>query len=339
MKGKALIILLFLAGLVLPIPSARAQASGNQVVVGVLFDHLRERWSRDRVALTSEGTRLNARVLVKSAESNDQMQIEQAKELLNQGAQILLVVPHNLKKAGEIVEIAHQRKVKVIAYDRIIRECDLDFYVSFDNEKVGELEAQYALSQAPIGNYVLLGGSPTDFNAIMIRKGQLKILEPLVQAGKIKIGFDQYTPEWKRENARQNMETAYEKLSGELRAVLCGNDILAGGAISVLEAKGKAGKVIVVAQDAELEALQRIVKGSQAMTIYKPIPKLAQSAMELAIKIVRGEKINHLINKTINNGFKEVPSQLLEPITVDKSNLDATIVQDGLYTRAQIYGQ
>ncbi len=338
MKKRALVLAAALGGLILCNSPLWAQSAGKQVVVGALFDHLRERWARDRIAIVNEGAKQNAKVLVKSAESNDDLQIQQAKELLDQGAKILLVVPHNLKKAGEIVNLAHARGAKVIAYDRIIRDCDLDFYVSFDNEKVGELQANYALAQAPTGNYVLLGGSPADFNAVTIRKGQLKALEPAAKAGKIKIGFDQYTADWKRDNARINMETAFKTLNGSVAAVLCGNDILAGGAVSVLEAKGMAGKVVVVAQDAELEALQRIVKGAQAMTIYKPIPKLAAAAMEVAVKAGQGEKINDLINKTVNNGFKEVPAILLEPMAVDKNNLEQTVIVDGAFSKAQVFG-
>jgi len=318
--------------------SPRAQASSEPVLVGVLFDFLRERWPRDREALMQEADRQSARLLVKSAESNDELQLAQAKELLAQGCKVLLVVPHNLKKAGEIVRLAHEQGAKVIAYDRLIRDCDLDFYISFDNQKVGELQAEYALAKAGSGNYVLLGGSPTDNNAILLHAGWMKVLEPAVKQGKIKIAVDQYTTEWKPTIAALNMANAVKLLDGDISVVLAGNDNLAGAAIIVLQGKGLAGKVLVAGQDAELDAVKRVVSGSQAMTVYKPIPKLAQAAMELAVKLSRGEKVNHLLNRTVNNGFKDVPAILLQPVAVDKDNLDKTLVQDGFYTREQVYG-
>lgn len=317
----------------------RAQAGQDKVVIGVLFDFLRERWTRDREAITKAAAGQNAELLVKSAESNDELQIAQAKELISQSAQVLLVVPHNLKKAGEIVNLARQKSVKVIAYDRLIRDCDLDFYVSFDNLKVGELQAQYALGKAPAGNYVLLGGSPGDFNAVTIHNAWMKTLGPEVKSGKVKIAVDLYSVDWKPEIARANVEAAIKTLNGDIAAVLAGNDNLAGGAIRALEAKGLAGKVPVIGQDAELDALQKIVAGTQAMTVYKPIPKLARAAVELAVKITRGEKVNHLVTNTVNNGFKDVPAILLQPIVVDKTNIDKTIIQDGVYTREQVYGK
>jgi D-xylose transport system substrate-binding protein len=310
--------------------TAQGQTAAGQVVAGVCFDILRERWARDERALSSEAAKQSVRLLVKSAESNDDMQVAQAKEMINSGAKILLVVPHNLKRAGEIVNYAHSKNIKVIAYDRIIRDCDLDFYVSFDNQKVGELQAEYALEKAPAGNYVLLGGSPADNNAIMVHAGWMKVLGPAAKSGRIKIAYDQYTPDWKRENAQANMAAALGKIGNEVSVVIAGNDTLAGGALQALAAKGLGdGKVVVIGQDAEPEALQRIRSGTQAMTIYKPIPRLASAAIDLAAKTLRGEKINQLFNQTVNNGFKDVPSILLEPVAVDKGNMAKTIGQDG----------
>jgi len=327
----ALVCFCFLSGLGFYFAAAQAQTASGSVVVGVCFDFLRERWARDERALSSEAARQSIKLLVKSAESNDDMQIAQARELVDSGAKILLVVPHNLKRAGEIVKFAHTKNVKVIAYDRIIRDCDLDFYLSFDNQKVGELQAEYALGKAPSGNYVLLGGSPNDNNAIMVHTGWMKVLGPAVKSGRIKIAYDQYTADWKKENARKNMEAALKTLGSEVSVVIAGNDNLAEGAILALTAKGLSGKVIVIGQDAELEALQRIKAGSQTMTIYKPIPKLASAAIGLAAKEVRGEKINHLFNKAVNNGFRDVPAILLEPVVVDKANIDKAIGQDEIY--------
>jgi D-xylose transport system substrate-binding protein len=326
------------AGILYP-SHIQAQAGEKQVVIGMLFDFLRERWLKDKDAVVKAASSQGATLLVKSAESNDYLQVVQARQLMDQGAKVLLVVPHNLKRAGEIVNIAHGKKVEVVAYDRLIRDCDLDFYVSFDNQKVGELEAEYALSKVPSGNYVLIGGSPNDYNAVMIHTGWMKVLKPAVDSGKIKIAVDKYTEEWKPANAAMTMTSALKSLDNSISVVLAGNDNLAAAAINIMEGQGLAGKVLVVAQDAELDALRKIAAGKQAMTIYKPIQKLADASVELAVKLARGEKVNYLVTKTVNNGFKDVPAILLQPIVVDKNNIDKTIIQDGFYTKEQVYGR
>ncbi len=312
--------------------------SAQEVKIGVLFDFLSQRWLKDRDYLLKEAQKHSVKLIIKSAEQNQQLQIAQAKELIEQGVKALLVIPHHLQLAGRIVELAHQKGVFVIAYDRIIRGCDLDFYVSFDSEKVGELQAKYALKKVPQGNFGLVGGSPSDFNALLLRKGQLKILTPQVKAGRIKILFDFYTEEWKAEVAKRKFKSLLAGTSEPINAVLCGNDILAGAIIEVIESKGLQGKVFVAGQDAELSALHQILEGKQSITIYKPIKKEAHYAMELAVKLARGEKVNYLINRTVNNGFKEVPSILLEPLVIDKSNIQL-IIKDGFYTKEQVFGK
>ena len=244
------------AGILYPV-HLPAQSGDKQVIIGMLFDFLRERWGKDKDAAEKSAARQGVKLVVKSAESNDDLQMIQAKQLMDQGAKVLLVVPHNLKRAGEIVNAAHAKKVEVIAYDRLIRDCDLDFYVSFNNQKVGELEAEYALSKAPSGNYVLIGGSPGDYNAVMIHTGWMKVLKPAVDSGKIKIAVDKYTEEWKPVKAALTMADAIKTLDGSISVVLAGNDNLAGAAIAVMEGKGLAGKVLVVAQDAELGAIRK----------------------------------------------------------------------------------
>ena len=119
--------------------------------------------------------------------------------------------------------------------------------------------------------------------------------------------------------------------------MLASKDVLAGGALDILKSKGLAEEVALSGQDADLAACRRIAAGTQAMTVYKPIDKLAQTAAEIAVKMVRGEKINHLVNGTVNNGFKEVPSILLKPVAVDKDNLDVVIIESGFHSREEVY--
>jgi D-xylose transport system substrate-binding protein len=248
---------------------------------------------------------------------------------------VLIVVPHNGEIAASIVEAAHRKGVPVIAYDRLIRNADVDLYISHQVEKIGEMQAAYAFDRVPKGNYVLIGGSPTDYNAILLRKGQMNILEPAVKRGDIKLISEQYAREWKAEEALRITEDALTRTRNRIDAIVASNDGTAGGAISALEAAGLSGKVLVTGQDAQKDAVQRIVKGSQTMTIYKPIQTLAFGAVDAAIKLARKEPLS--TTDKVNNGKIDVPSILIPPIAVDRSNLDATIIKDGYHKRDEIY--
>jgi D-xylose transport system substrate-binding protein len=256
--------------------------------------------------------------------------------MLTTGVDVLIVAPHNGVVAASIVDAAHRHGVPVISYDRLIRDADVDLYISHQVVRIGEMQAEYALQHVPKGNYVLIGGSPTDYNAILLRQGQDKILEPAVKRGDVKEISNQFAREWKAEEALRLTEDALTKTGNKVQAIVASNDGTAGGAISALEAAGLAGKVLVTGQDAQKDACQRIVKGTQTMTVYKPIRPLANAAVDAAIKLAKHEAVN--APEKINNGRKDVPAILLAPIAVDKSNIDATVIKDGYHTHADVYG-
>jgi D-xylose transport system substrate-binding protein len=313
-----------------------AAKSDKKIVIGFSMDTLQEeRWQKDRDLFVAEAEKLGATVNVQSANSDDAKQISQAENLISQGVNVLVVVPHNADASAAIVEKAHAAGIKVIAYDRLITNSDLDLYLSFDNEKVGEMQATAITKLVPKGNYVLIEGSDTDNNAHLFKKGQMNILKPLVDKGDIKIVYDQFTKEWNPANALANMENALTANSNKVDAVVAANDGTGGGVIQALTAQGLAGKVPVSGQDAELAACQRIVEGTQTMTVYKPIKDLATKAAQLAIKIANGEDVG--ADKKVNNKKIDVPSILLAPVAVDKSNMDATVIADGFHKKEDVY--
>jgi D-xylose transport system substrate-binding protein len=295
-----------------------------------------ERWQRDRDLFVERVKQMGADVLVEAAERDDARQLQQAESLLAREVQVLVVVPHNAEAAGQIVEAAKKRSVPVICYDRLILNADVDLYMSYDNRMVGELQAQYLRNRAPAGNYVLLGGAPTDHNAKLIREGQMAALEDAVKRGDIKIVADPWTPDWQADAAMTLTETALKKAGNHVVAVVASNDITAGGAIKALEKHGLAGKVLVSGQDANLDAVRRIVSGTQSMTVYKPLRALARAAAVEAVRMAKGEKVEG--TSTVNNGMKQVPALLLTPIAVHKDLIDQIIINDRFYTREQVYG-
>ncbi|HEX3528684.1 MAG TPA: D-xylose ABC transporter substrate-binding protein [Thermoanaerobaculia bacterium] len=317
-----------------------AKQGGRQLTIGLSLDTLREeRWQRDRDLFVARAQALGARVLVQAANNNEVVQNAQAENLLTQGVDVLVVAPHNSKTAATIVESAHRTGVPVIAYDRLINDSDVDLYISFDNERVGELQAGYAVQRAPRGRYVLIGGSPADNNALLFHQGQMNVLKPFVERHEIEIVTDQYAADWQPVQALKIMENALTRNDNHVDAVVASNDGLAGGAIQALAEQGLAGKIVVTGQDAELSACQRIVSepgGTQSMTVYKPIRTLAGKAAEIAVAMGRKQPYEKPA-AFVDNGFKKVPSLLIAPVAVDKDNMVSTVIADGFHSLEQVY--
>lgn len=315
-----------------------SSAKTGKVRIGFLLDTLQqERWQKDRDIFIAKAESLGAEVLLQTADNSDERQLKQAESLLTQGVDLIVLVPHNAEVAGAIVDKAKKQNVPVISYDRLVKNSEPDLYISFDNEKVGEMQAKYLTEKAPSGNYVLIGGAPTDNNALLLRKGQMKVLQPLIDKGAIKIVADQWARDWLADESLKHVENALTQNNNNITAIVTSNDGTAGGAIQPLARLGLAGKVLVSGQDAELAAAQRIVQGTQTMTVYKPVKQLATRAAEVAVAMARGEKPQ--TNAQVNNGRIDVPSILIEPISVDKTNLDDTVIKDGFQSREAVYGK
>jgi D-xylose transport system substrate-binding protein len=279
---------------------------------------------------------LGGEAIVASAEYDDQKQIEQAREMIAQGAKVLVVNSVNMNTAAAIVRYAHDNNVQVIAYDRLIRNSDLDYYISFDNEKVGKLMTEYVTKIKPEGNYVLIGGDKADLNAVLVKNGQMEVLSKFVKEGKIKIDYNVYVEDWSGENAYQELKRYLNLSNVNPVAILSSYDGMTTGCIKALEEENLAGVIAITGQDAELEACRNIINDRQTMTVYKPLKALAEKSAEIAFKMSTGEKFDAPSSK-INNGQKEVPAILLEPLVLDKNNMKSLIIDDGFYTEAQLY--
>ncbi len=316
--------------------SNSANTAAKKIRIGFAMDALKqERWQKDRDLFLKRAAELGAEVLLQTADGNDDAQMKQVESLLTQGIDVLVIVPHNAEIAGAMVEMARKQGVPVISYDRLVRNSSPDLYVSFDNEKVGELQAKYLFERMPRGNYVLIGGAPTDNNATLLRKGQMNILQAAIDRGDIKVVADQWAKEWLVEEALKHAENALTQNNNDVAAMVVSNDGTAGGVIEALNKQGLAGKVLVSGQDAELAALQRIVRGTQTMTVYKPISRLAPAAVDAAVALAKKER--PATTRTVNNGRIDVPSILIEPITVDRENIESTVVKDGFQARERIF--
>lgn len=315
----------------------KKKGPNDPIVIGFSMDTVKEeRWQRDKDLVEKHAKELGMQVFVQVANGDDSLQVKQAENLLTQGVDVLIVAPHNGEIAASIVEAAHRQGVPVISYDRLIKNSDVDLYVSHQVVKIGEMQAKYLLDHVnkKPANFVIVGGSPTDNNALLLHQGQMNILKPAVDRGDVKIVTDQYAKEWQASAALNIVENALTQANNQVDAVVASNDGTARGAVQALEGQNLAGKVLVSGQDADLASLTLIVLGKQTMTIYKPIQPLAYTAVESAIKLARGESVQ--TNDTVDNAFKKVPSMLLEPIAVDRNNIVSTVVKDGYQTLDKI---
>ena len=317
------------------------QSRGQRPVrIGLSLDTLKEaRWAKDRDAFVARAKELGADVTVLSANSDDNRQVADVESLITANVDVIVIVPHDGKAMAKGVEAAHQANTPVISYDRLIVDSDPDLYITFDNERVGELQAKYILNTLrdapkPI-KLVRIYGSKTDNNAALFKAGQDAALKDAIAAGTVEVIHEDWADDWKPENAKRIMNAAITKYGRDIDAVLASNDGTAGGAIQALREEGIAGKVIVTGQDAELVALQRILSGEQSMTIYKPVQVLAKRAAEAAFALAKGKPL--IAKDETDNGRIRVPTILLDVVTVTKDNIDQTVIADGFHSREDVY--
>ena len=319
--------------------SATGSSMRQRPLIGLSMDTLKEeRWQIDRDLFTKAAQEAGADVLVQSANSNHVVQMQNVESLITQKVDVLVIIPKDAAAMARAVELAHAAGIPVLSYDRLITGCDLDLYLTFDNVKVGELQAKFLADRIPQGGklrLIRIYGAKTDNNAKLFKQGQDNILNPLIAAGKVEVLFEDWAEDWKPENAKKITNAAITKIGPNFDAILASNDGTAGGAIQALTEEGLAGKITVTGQDADLAACQRIAQGTQAMTVYKPIQSIATKAADLALKLARRKPV--IAKDAVNNGQIDVPSVLLEITAVTKENLRETVIKDGFRKESDVF--
>lgn len=317
--------------------SSRLQSSRpkEKPLIGFSMDTLKEeRWYQDQTGFVNEVKRQNADVLVSIDYDNADKQIEQVKQMVAKGIDILVIIPHDAKSAATAVSYAQKNGVKVISYDRLVRNAGADLYISFDNVKVGELQAEAMVSRAATGNYVIINGPSTDYNTVMIDQGIMSVLNPYIAAGKIQIVKQVEAYDWMADEANACI-IGLRNEGVRINAVIAENDALAGGAIDALSESQLIPAVPVAGMDADLAACQRVVEGQQYMTVYKPIHTLAVTAADIAVKMAKNEAVQ--VSDRISDGTKEIPYYKIQPIAVYQNNMVSTVIRDGFHTREEVY--
>jgi D-xylose transport system substrate-binding protein len=322
MKQRTIIQVFILLGLFL------LNSCSRQIKVGFLMDESQTgRWVKDKELFSNQVENLGGVVLVRAAEGDADKQFELAKELFAEDIDILVLVPNDQYEASKIVLEAHKNNIRVISYDRLVKNCLLDFYISFDHVDIGELQAKYITTVCPQGKYALIGGSKFDNNSFLLKLGQLHILQPLVDKGDIEIVYDNFTEAWKPEEGYRLMDECLQKHK-DIDAVIAANDRLAGGAIEALKAYDIDKRVYVAGMDADVEACERVFAGTQSMTVYKPLEAIAAKAAEIAMGIARDGKTPSVL-LSVNNEVKQVPAVLLPAMEVNRQTINLTFKATG----------
>jgi D-xylose transport system substrate-binding protein len=313
-------------------------ATEPTIRIGLSLDNYQEsRWEKDKQYLEEHAEDSGAKLTTVIADGDAELQIEQVENLISQKVDVLIIVPHDAESIAPVIEKAHAEGIKVLSYDRLILNSDVDIYVSFDNEQVGKNSAQYVVDALDAKNgakIAYVGGAPTDNNATLIKKGAMSVLTPLIKSGKVELVYDVPTIEWKPDLAYVSLK-AFLDNGNTVDGVIAGNDGTAFGALRALQESSITG-IPITGQDAELPAIQRLIAGTQLMTNYKSIKSLAAKTIDIAVDLANGKTPEQ--NATISNGFKDVPSFLLTPVPVTKTNINETVIEDEFYTEAQVYG-
>ncbi len=304
----------------------------DKLQIGLSFDSfVIERWTRDRDMFVSTAQSLGADVNVQVANGDVQEQISQIEYFIKKDMDVIVIIAIDGNALSDVVKQAQDEGIRIISYDRLINNAGTDLYISFDNTMVGQLMGEALKDACPDGGKIFaINGSPTDNNVSLVVDGFQKAIE----GSGLETVYTDYCDNWLAELA---FDAVNEGLSRDrdIVGVMCGNDDLASQAIRALSENRLAGKVAVVAQDAELSACQRIVEGTQTMTVYKSVEELARTAAEMAVALGKGEEVES--TGTIYDGSAEVPCYYIDPVAVTADNMDEVIIDSGFHQKEDVY--
>ena len=300
-------------------PDAVAQKVGL-----LMHSHVDDRWMMDQTYISDKIEELGGEIMIEIAQDDPKKQIAQAMKLLESGVKSIIVVAVDAQMAVEIVDKAMDYGVKVVCYDRLIKSPNVAAYVTYDNLKVGRLQASSAANKTK-GNYILINGPVSDNNAVQFRNGQLEVLQPLMDKGEVTIKEDLVLDNWGEVNAFVSLLSIFTDIQ-DVDAILAANDGIALAVTAAVDDVEVLKDIYLTGQDADLSSIKNIMKGYQDMTVYKPIAPLAVKAATIAMDLAKGKAVK--LEKMEVSGMM-IPSVLLDPRVVDAANIKETVVADG----------
>ena len=294
----------------------------GKVKIGISLPTQREeRWVLDKEAFEHTADALGIEALIQIADNDAGRQQSQCENLISQGIQALIIAPHDADAAANIAELCKEAHIPIISYDRLVQNAEIDLYVTFDQYKIGSLMGEYVVRNVPSGNIVVLSGDPGDPTCVPLKQGAMDAIKAKVDAGDYKIVMEMECRDWEPREALKHAENALTANNNDIAAFIAPNDGTAGGIIQALAAQGLAGKVVVTGQDAEEDAVARIIEGTQSMTVYFDCAEMAEAALRATVYIINGQDYTYLgAMSTEWNGKIDVPTLGFPPYELNASN-------------------
>jgi len=300
-----------------------------------------ERWIRDRDIFVAEAQSLGAQVIVQVANQDHETQVEQIKALANESIDVLVVVPNDSTRIGPTVRLIRDRGIPVISYDRLILKGKSDLYIAHDHVAAGVLmgtSVARAIGQrktrGPFPLYIV-NGARSDNNSALMNQGFHQVLDPLVASGAVTLVKEIWLGTWSSEEAETSFRQALDLSGIRPAGVIAANDMLAESLIRVLSQRSLLDGTLVTGMDADLAACQRVVEGTQTMTVYKPITPLAMTAARYAVRMAKHEPLD--LTEFISDGEFQVPFVKLQPVAVDQANMKEVVVKEGFHRMEEVY--
>ena len=318
--------------------------AADKIKIGLSLSDIEiERWPVEEAIMRRLANEQGAELISQIANHDNRLQNAQIANMVDQGADVVIIIAEDGSTAAEAVAKAAEKGIPCISYDRLIKSDKLAAYISFDNIEVGRIQARAIVDRVDRGNFVLIGGSPTDNNAVLLRKGQMEIIQPLVDQDKIRIVADHWVNNWAQAKAAAIMQDILNSQNNRIDAVIASNDSTALGALQAMKTAGLAGKVPLSGQDATAAGCKAIVEGELTMTVFKDVRLLSPIAIDLAIKLARKEKLEGLrqiplAELTVDSTMQgSIPCRFLKVVKIDKDNLYDEIILNGFQQYDDLY--
>lgn len=319
-------------------PSPDKAQNGDPVKIGVSFGvGDASRWVSEQQYMENRAAELDVEIEVRLNKTDEpKTQTEDCIEMIDGGIDVLILTPRDVNNVQDILAYAKQHNVPVVDYARAITNEDVDLFVGYDSDRIGQTLGQYLTELVDEGDYIILSGDPGDYNAELLNEGALRYIDPI--RSDINVILETSVPGWSPDAAKQLVYDAVSANGNSVDAILAPNDKIAGACREALDELGITDPVIITGMDAELDAAKRVVDGKQSVTVYMDLEELATTAVDEACHLARGEAVN--ANADFDNGTENgITANLITGKLVTKENLDKILIDSGYFTREDVYGE
>ncbi len=310
----------------------------KQLTIGFLYpSDAIVRFNKESNFFKEYANKQGVSVIIEEASDDESIQIERGMELIEQGVDALVIIAVNVNTAAVIVREAHSEGIPVMAYNRMIKSSNVDFFLASNNDLIGKIMVDAVHEKYPEGKYVILGGNSFDKNGVDLQVAVKKYLKPHIESGSVNLIYETFIDQWNPSIAAFELEKIISLYGTDINAVIAGNDGMANAVIEVLEKYSLAGKVAVTGQDAEIIGCKNILSGKQIVTVFHPIQSLAEKAAEIAIEMAKGKSTERFANSSEYNGHKEIPTHRVNSIAVNEKNIEEELINSGFYRKEDLY--